>query len=174
MREDPNWKILRKICQSQRQRFVFTFVRRADLEDPKKTAVRNLFEHLGLTKDHFPALRVFRMNKNTFFGDKYKMGDKLFTVGNVHGFLNLITTRNARVYKKAQNAKFVERYNFRKEKQIKRLTAMKMLTNDNFLDSIDADQRNAGFLLFVHSNRELCARCEEFEQQVLMSFGKVH
>lgn len=168
-----NWKILRKICQTHRQRFVFTFVRRADLEDPKKSVVRNLFEHLGLTKGHFPALRVFRMNKHTFFGDKYKMDNELFTVGNIHGFLNLITTRNARVYKKAQNFKLVERYNFRKEKQIKRQLAMKLLHNENFLDTIDANQVNAGYLMFAYANAELCEKCEAYEHLIVNAFGKV-
>jgi hypothetical protein len=112
------------------------------------------------------------MNKNTFFGDKYKMENKMFTINNIHGFLNMIISRNARVYKKAQNFNLVDKYNFRVEKEIKNLTAMKKLHNENFLDTIDANQINAGYLMFAYANEELCEKCHLYEQMILNNFGK--
>lgn len=67
----------------------------------------------------------------------------------------------------------VERYNFRKEKEIKKLAAMKMLHNDNFKDIIDANQINVGYLMFTHTNRELCEKCHRYEQMIIDSFGQV-
>lgn len=97
----------------------------------------------------------------------------MFTVGNLHGFLNLIISRSARVYKKAQNFKLVERYNFSKKKQIENLTAMKKLHNENFLETIDVNQVNAGYIMFAHANPELCEKCHVYEQMILNNFGKV-
>lgn len=165
--------MIRKISNDHRQRFVFTFATKNNLEDPKKTFVRNLFEHLGLTRHHFPALRVFRMNKNSFFGDKYKMKNEIMTVGSVHSFLNTIISRNARVYKKAQDFNLVERYNFRNEKKIKNLHSMKLLHNENFKETIDQNQIAAGYIIFTYANQELCPKCQLYEEQILNSFGKV-
>lgn len=114
------------------------------------------------------------MNKNSFFGDKYKMKHEVFTLGSVHTFLNTIVSRNARVYKKAQNFSQVERYNFRNEKNIKNLLAMKMLHNENFKDIINENQISAGYLMFTYANQEICPKCQKYEEQILMNFGKVN
>ena len=50
---------------------------------------------------------------------------------------------------------------------------MKMLHNDNFKDIIDANQINVGYLMFTHTNRELCEKCHRYEQMIIDSFGQV-
>lgn len=141
--------------------------------NPTQSFVRRLFKHLGLTRDHFPALRVFRMNKNSFFGDKFKMGNELFSRNTLHAFLSKIMHRDARVYRKAQDFRGVQTYNFRQDKKIKSQLGMKLLHNENFRQVIDRDQVNAGYLLFVFANREMCEKCDLYERKVIESFGMV-
>ena len=101
------------------------------------------------------------------------MKNEIMTVGSVHFFLNTIISRNARVYKKAQDFNLVERYNFRNEKKIKNLHLMKLLHNENLKETIDQNQIAAGYIIFTYANQELCPKCQLYEEQILNSFGKV-
>jgi hypothetical protein len=113
------------------------------------------------------------MNKNSFFGDKYKMDNERFIRTSLHNFMNNLITRNVRVYKKAQKFKIVQTHNFRKDHKIKQQLAMKMLHNENFKFVISKEQINAGYLLFVYANRELCEKCDLYELKIIENFGIV-
>lgn len=164
---------MKDLCQTFRDRFIFTFIKKSSVLNPENKFVRTLFNHLGLTRDHFPALRVFRMNKNSFFGDKYKMNNERFIKTSLHNFMNNLITRNIRVYKKAQNYKLVQTYNFKKDHKIKEQLAMAMLHNENFKFIMTPQQINAGYLMFVYANKELCEKCNLYEIKIIESFGMV-
>lgn len=135
---------------------------------------KNLVEFLGLSTDQFPSLRIIKMNHHHFFGQKYKMPEQSFYFADLRGFFNNMIQKKIRVYSKSQNYQIVKMLNNRHFKKIDNFKKMFIIHKNNFSQKIKNDQERYGYFMFVHSETELCPRCEEFEGDVIEQFNRVN
>ena len=164
---------MRLMAQNYRQRFIFSYVLKSQIEGKESTLVKNLLEYLGLGFDDFPSLRIVRMSNNSFFGQKYKMPVDNFHIADLRSFFNKMISKKIKTYSKTQKYSKVENYNNRNIEKIANFSKMMMLHQNNFNEIIENRQKQFGYLMYVYSNAEICEKCSVIEELIMKSFNKV-